>query len=1004
MIMPMRPGSLLRFLLLFGALQSAAAEEKPYFTTLGTRDGLPNSAVSAIVQDSKGFLWFGTQGGLIRYDGYGFKTYENAPFQENALSHNQVQTLFMEEHVLWIGTYGGLNRLDLRTDLFTVFRHDPKNESSLRGDLVVAVERDDQGRLWVGGSKGLDRLDEAAGTFVRYGQREGGGGIPEIMIRDIHLDGRGRLWVATSGDGLFLYRPETDDFRHFASNADDPAALPSPHIMSIAESPEGKLYFASWGGGISVLEEGGEPRFRTTILEDDRIYFVNAQEGARVYAGTWGGGLFVYDPAVDTVLRLRHADGMGSIPNDVVYSAFLDSNKVFWVGTNGGGLARTERSDVRYRMFIHDAEKPGSLSPGKVSAILEDRRGWLWVGVYAGGLNRLDRATGTFIHYRNDPKDPRSLPDDIINYLYEDSRGDLWVVTNGGLGRYDEASDSFTVYRHDPDDPDSLADSVVFTMRERPDGKLWIGTYTKGLDLLDPATGKFTHFPSDPENPASPQDSLVFALEYDRRGALWIGYNNGLDRYENGRFIRYRYDIRNREGISSNTVRNIFKDSRDRLWLGTVGGGLLRYDDEKDRFLHFTKQEGLPNNTVRSILEADDGSIWIGTATGIGIIDREGTFFRGYSVYNDLKDRDFHTGAWKSSDGFMYFGGQNTLYQLNPREELLDRPPPRLLISDLTVNGVRDGTGMSPAYLESLDLPFNRNNFSIYFSTVDFREPGRNLYSHKLEGFDKDWTTPSNLRSAGYTNLPGGSYVLRVRASDNDGHWNDEALALPVNVDSPPWMTFPAFLVYFLVITAFGYLAASQRGKKALRMKIVELTALKSALEEANVRLDGLSMQDGLTGIANRRRMDELLPRMAANCAREKEPLSLIMLDIDFFKGYNDKYGHLKGDETLKAVAQAMAQATERATDLVARYGGEEFVVVLPNTDADGARKVAERILLTVESLGIPNEASTVASCVTVSAGIAAAVPEPGQDCMELIDKADTALYAAKSAGRNRFA
>ncbi len=998
----MRPRFLLRFLLLLGALQSASAAERPFFTTLGTRDGLPNSAVAAIAQDSKGFLWFGTQGGLVRYDGYSFMTYENAPFQENGLTHNQVQTLFMEENVLWIGTYGGLNRLDLRTNSLTAFRHDPRNAAGLRSDLVVSVARDAKGRLLVGTSKGLDRLDEATGTFFHYGPRDGG--VPEIMIRDIHLDGTGRLWVATSGAGLFLHRPETDDFRQFSPDADDPAALPSPHIMSISESPEGKLYFGSWGGGISVLEETGEYRFKTLTLEDDRIYFVNAQDGSRVYAGTWGGGLFVYDAAVDRVERLRQADGTGSIPNDVVYSAFLDSNKVFWVGTNGGGLGRTERSDVRYRMYIHDPEKPESLSPGKVSAVLEDRRGRLWVGVYSGGLNRLDRASGTFIHYRHDPKNPRSLPNDIINYLYEDSRGSLWVVTNGGLGLYDEESDSFTVYRHDPGDPDSLADSVVYAVRESPDGRIWIGTYTKGLDLFDPATGKFAHFPPDSENPAFPQDSLVYALEYDHRGALWIGYNNGLDRYENGKFTRYRYDIRNRDGISSNTVRNIFRDSRDRLWLGTVGGGLMRYDHDTDRFHHFTKQEGLPNNTVRSILEADDGSLWIGTATGIGIIDREGIFFRGYSVYNDLKDRDFHTGAWKAADGYMYFGGQNTLYQLNPNEKLLDRPPPRLLISDLTVNGVREGVGKAPPYLESLSLPYNRNNFSITFSTVDFRETGRNLYSYKLEGFDKEWTTPSTVHTATYTNLPGGSYVLRVRASDNDGYWNDEALALPVRVASPPWMTLPAFLFYFLVITAFGYLVASQRGKTALRLKIVELTALKSALEQANVRLDNLSMQDGLTGIANRRRLDELLPRMAADCAREKKPLSLIMLDIDFFKGYNDKYGHLKGDETLKAAAQAMLQATERATDLVARYGGEEFVVALPNTDAEGARTVAERILRAVEALGIPNEASAASPSVTVSAGIASAVPEPGQDCAELIDRADTALYAAKSAGRNRFA
>ena len=1004
----MRSKVLLMPLLLCFFASGAFTEERPFFTTLGTREGLPNSAVAAIVQDGKGFLWFGTQGGLVRYDGYSYKIYENAPFQENGLSHNQVQTLFLDGDILWIGTYGGLNRLDLTTDRMTWYTYDPQSPTSLSGDLVISVERDVQGQLWVGTSKGLNRLDEKTGTFKRYMPEEGKlRSLPHELVRDIHKDKQGNLWIATSGGGLCRFVPETDDFERIPWNKDDPTALPSAFVMSIAEDADGGLWFGTWFGGLSRLADPAARRFETLRLEDDRIYFVKPMDAETIYIGSWGAGLFVYNRKTGDVSRYRHTDGPGSIPNDVVYSVLLDVNNVVWLGTNGGGVARSERRDLKYRMYMHDPDDPGSLPSGKMTSILEDRAGTLWVGVYNGGLNRLDPASGRFKHYRHDPKDPRSLGNDIVNFLFMDSKGDLWIGTNGGLSRYNRSTDDFETFRHDPADPDSIADTVVYSMEETPEGDLWVGTFTRGLDRYERATGRFIHFPADPLDDRSPQDSLVYALEYDAEGYLWLGYNVGLDRMKDGVFTRYRYDINNKQGISSNSIRNLYRDSRNRLWIGSVGGGLMRYVPEKDQFVHFTRQQGLPNNTVRSILESEDGDLWIGTSTGIGIIDKEGAFFRGYSVYNDLKDKDFHIGAWKAKDGSLYIGGMNTVYRLNPKDEQRTHRVPSMVVSDIRVNGkslqAAQSPVQNPSYVESLDLTYGQNNFSVIFATVDYREPGRNLYSYKLEGFDRDWSMPSAEHNATYTNIPGGQYILRVRAADNEGYWNDTALTLPIHMNSPPWLTWPAFIAYFLILVGVGYLFALIRNRGRLKNQIDELTRLKSELEEANKRLDGLSMMDGLTGIPNRRRLDHLLPLLCAQSKRERTPLSVLMIDIDFFKGFNDTYGHLQGDEALKSVAQSISASLERATDFSARYGGEEFIVVLPNTDREGAFKVAERQRIAVQELGLRNAASTVYPTVTVSIGVATAVPEQPEG-KDIVQEADEALYRAKSGGRNKVA
>ncbi|NLJ08983.1 MAG: diguanylate cyclase [Treponema sp.] len=999
----MRKNYIVEFALFLTFAVPLFALDRPFFTTLGMRDGLPNSSISAIVQDTRGFLWFGTQAGLVRYDGYSFKLYENEPFVENVLSHNQVQTLFLDRDLLWIGTYGGLNRLELSTNRITSYQYDSSKPDSLRDNLVVSIARDKTGRLWVGTAQGLDRFDEKTGTFIHYGSPQG---IPQVMIRDLHVDHQGRFWVATSGNGLFLYNDVTDSFTAIGADKTKEDGLPSPYVMSISEDPEGRLWFATWYGGISVLEDPVHFRFKTIRFTDDRLYFVNAQDPDLVYGGTWGGGLFIYSKSSGQIERMKTSDGTGSIPNDVAYSCFLDKNRVLWIGTNGGGIARSEPTEKRYKAYISNPENPRGLSPGKVTSILEDQQGRLWIGVYGSGLNVLDRSTGSFTHYRHDPKQKHSLPNDIVNALYQDSRGVLWVATNEGLARYKPEIDGFVSYLPEPENPLSISDTVIYALQEGPGYTLWVGTYTKGLDLLDIQSGTFTHFPPDEKDTRFPQNGLVYALGYDSAGNLWVGYNNGLDRYQGGQFIRYRYDRNNLQGISSNTIRHIYRDSQGTMWFGTVGGGLCRYDSEKDQFVHITKKDGIPHNTVRSIIEDNGGSLWIGTATGIGYIDKQGFAFRGFALFNELKDKEFHTGSYRTRDGHLFFGGQNTLYEINPDMVVKAKTPPELLISDISINGKSlwaDYNYPTPPYIKSLKLPYDQNNVSFSFAASDFQEPNRNMFSYKLEGFDRDWSIPSSDHGAFYTNLPGGSYILKVRVANSEGVWNDHALSFPITVASPPWLSIWAFLFYGFVILTIGYAIALLRGRKKLEQQVQELQRLKQELEAANSRLDALSMKDGLTGISNRRHLDELMPRILAESSRDRAPLSVLMLDIDCFKNYNDHYGHLKGDEVLKTIAQVLSEQANRATDFVARYGGEEFIILLPHTDAAGAEKIAEGILTRIRDLQIPHEASFVIPILTASIGGCTTIPEPGQDPANLVEQADKALYQAKAAGRNCY-
>ena len=973
--------------------------EEGLFSSLSTRDGMSNSSVSGIVQDRMGFIWFGTQGGLDRYDGYSFKVFENRPFDATSLSNNQVQTLYLDGDVLWVGTYGGLNRLDLATERFSVFRNDPQKSDSLSNNTVVCITRDARGSLWVGTLEGLNRLDEKTGSFTRYTAHPGDpSSLQSGIIRALKVDSRGRLWIGTSGGGLSEYLYDTGDFRTYRSVPGNPASLLTDYVMSIDSDSEGQLWLGTWYGGVSRFEPetGLFENYRTA---DERVYVVSAAEPGVILAGTWGGGLFEFDRGSKRFYRYRAGNEPGALSHDVVYSILRDGSGELWFGTNGGGVDKLGQARRSYRAITAD-DSGNTLPRGKIYSVQVDASGDLWVGVYNAGLARRDAKTGRWRRYRHDPGNPRSLPNDIVDFAYLDSRGTLWFGTNDGLARYNPGTDDFTVTRPDGK-PDGLSSEVLYAMQE-DEGGYWIGTFHSGLDYLDRVTGRFRHFAHDPAKSDSLSDNLVFVLQRDSRGRLWVGTNHGLNRLEGGGFVHYYYDPAKTSGISSDSIRTMYSDSRGQLWIGTAGGGLLRYESETDSFVTYSKKDGLPSNSIVRILEDRDGNLWIATQLGLVLYDRASGIFRSLTVYNDLRNREFFSGALAAPDGSLYFGALDTLYRFDSGGYDYNTHRPPVVLTDVSINNAPARMPTAASRLDRLELPYGRTTVTFDFAALDFREPGQNRYAYRLEGFDSGWIQAGTRHSATYTNLHGGNYVFRVRASNNDGLWNEEGLRLPVHVAWSPWNNpLSLGIALLLLVAATAFISLRSQRLLLARMRAEDAT-LRSRLQGAEEKLELLSVMDPLTRLPNRRRLDDTLESTFARAAREKEPIAALMVDLDFFKAYNDRYGRQAGDDCLRRVAGCLTASLERATDLVTRYGGEEFLILLPNTDREGALTVAEKARAAVEGLGITNGASRVAPVLTVSVGCAAMTPEPGQAGSMLVSAADRALYEAKERGRNR--
>jgi diguanylate cyclase (GGDEF)-like protein len=1003
--------------ILGATLLPATAQPKPVrFTNIGLRDGLANASVSSMVQDAAGFIWIGTQGGLHRWDGHSFQLYENEPFIPNSLPHNLIQTMFMDPdgHTIWIGTYGGLTRFDTMTQKFQSWSKNPDDPASLPHNVVVAIAKDADGRLWVGTLDGLCRMD--GDSFIHYrADPDNPQAIGTNVIRALFLDSRAILWIGTSGGGLQQYRQEHDDFRRLTADrktvAADGSAIPDGHslgsdyVMSISEAADGNLWLGQWFFGVSRYDPE-QDLLEHFPLADERVYFVNATEQGRIYAGTWGGGLFELILADGSIRRHVRGERMWTLPHDTVYSCLVDQRGEVWIGTNGGGFSHLHRESDWYTVYEHDPTDPGSRAPGKTLSVLLDRQDRLWVGTYNGGLSRLDPGTSDFKHFRHSRNDPQTIPNDIVTKLYEDSNGTIWAMTNGGIAWFDENSAVFRRIVKDAARADSLPDNIVYDMIEEPGtGNFWIAMYTGGLAYWDRTQDSFTQYLSSGIDRNSLSDNLVYALAYDHQDRLWIATNAGLNRYEgNGRFQRYFPDPDDPSSLPSGIIRDLAVDDDGVLWIATNGGGVARYLPDSDSFRHWTKRHGLPSNVVVAIVHGPNGTVWVSTATGLGIYDPVTDLFRPFSSQGELRYGEFGTGRYRSSSGHLYFGALNTLYRINPTTLDSSIPAPPVRITGISILNVPLDTNVSPWFIEDIELAWNRSSISFTFSALDYSDPGRNQYAYQLEGFDADWISSGSRAYANYTNLPSGrEYLFRVRASSQGGVWNQAGTVIRLRINPAPWLTWWAFALYLLVLAGLVWTVTVFRSRFLLRGKVSELTRLKGELEEANARLGILADHDGLTGLLNRRSLERELERRFEAAASLGEPVSALMIDIDRFKNFNDHYGHQMGDECLIQVAQTIAGTLERSQDSVTRYGGEEFLVLLPATDLRGARNVAERIIRAIQALAIPHAASDVAMIVTVSIGAGTLIPGPQHLPGSIVEMADSMLYRAKQAGRNRI-
>jgi ligand-binding sensor domain-containing protein/signal transduction histidine kinase len=865
---------------------SASIPERITFQNILENKDITLGEVTAFLQDSQGFIWFGGSNSLIRYDGYEFRPIEiwsDDPKINRLVPITSVQHLYEDtQHNIWIAARGGVLKFDPIKESVIKITDTPKQSPKISDSTIRRIFQLPSGEILGCGFVGLFVIDPKTETYTTIvPDSKKSQWLQSRRVNTGYVDPSGIVWLGTEV-GLERLDWSTKTFRLYSLDSLHPDAISGNRVSDIVPAGDQKFWLATSNGLVS-FDIGADQRTRYTHSPADSssiggndIWDLHLDTNGVLWIASDGGGLSTFNPADQRFVNHRHEPGrVGSINTNQVRAIFQDANGDMWAGNYPTGINFFDRTSAAIQSYTRDVSDPNSLSYNAVQSLLEDEQGNLWVGTDGGGLNYFDRTTGKFTHYTSDSNNPESLNGNAILTLTKDSEGLIWVGTwDGGVASFNAETMKFTRYPFDSQrnsvESVSLSPRLngasVWSIKEDRYGYLWIGTHNGGLSKFDRNTSQFTNYGGALGPPMGLSSLLVWTTLEDSAGQFWVGTNNGLslmDR-EQQTFKTYNVDARTPNSLSNSAAHTLYEDSKKRLWVGT-DAGLNLFDPETNSFMVYDKATGFTDEIVRTIVEDADGILWLSTDNGFSSFHPETLEINNYSRINGRLIGGFATHAGiVSHKGEIIFGGNNGLRIINPKELSKNRRPPPIVLTDFKVFadsvevGAEDGILKRSINLtQELALDYKTSMIAFSFSALNYRDSVKNRYAYRLEGFDPEWLDVGDQRTAKYTNLKPGKYVFRVKGSNNDGVWNEEGKTITIIQLTPPWQSWWAYTLYAL--TALGVLVLvlnHQRRKRKevenhnrlLEMKVAERTAEVTA-RTAEVLEKSKNIQIMLTNI-----------------------------------------------------------------------------------------------------------------------------------------------------------
>lgn len=818
---------------------------------------LTQQTVGQIFQDSRGAMWFLTQEGLNKYNGYTLESFRHSPNNTSSISTNSVTRLAEDlDGNLWISTFGGgLNKFSPIENKFTaLYTSNEENTSPVSNDIST-VFRDREGLLWLGYDGAFSTFNPRTGKFQHF--ISGSENLPFLgLVNRFDQSSDGTLWAATQG-GLLEINPITNRVSAHKHDEFNPASIVSNDIISVVVDRNDNVWAISRSMGVSFFDtkQNTITNFlndtsNTTSLSSNQVYDAFEDASGRMWMGTYEGlNLFVED----TKQFVRFTRQNTSLPSDRISSIFQSREGKFWIGTFSGLATGTPN------LFTKVDSVSSHLSSNSVNAFTQTDDGSLWVGT-DDGLNRLRPGSQTF-EWINESTFPAISRPDVMSLLAHEHT--LWIGTyNGGLNKLDIRNNKNTVYVHDNSDSTSIGANGITSILRTAEGEVLVGTFGGGISIYQNEKNKFISLTNVPGDPTSLSNDNVIALFQDSLGLIWVGTEKGLNKFDlsTGTFESFFSNSAIANSISSDMVWAFFEDDKQRLWLGSRGGSLNRWDahDRKislGNFHNYSEIISLPSSDIYGIKGDTSGNLWLSHNRGISKFNPTTLETHQYGLRDGLQGTEFNMGAsFQTEKGTIYFGG-NQGFNLIPANGVEERIiAPIISISDIKIMNERKVFSVPYYELEELNLDYEDKMLSVEFFAADYSNTELLQYAYKLEGINPDWVISPEARTASFTTLPPGKYILKLAAASPDGVWNWNGRSLPIVVSPPPWLSIYAYVGYTLLFLLTVIFVVKRQRKLA----VISLQRQRDLEQKVQERTTDLQEARLAAETANRSKSDFL--------------------------------------------------------------------------------------------------------------------------------------------------
>ncbi|TAH22210.1 MAG: hypothetical protein EAZ08_01775 [Cytophagales bacterium] len=862
---------------LFFTLCYAYAQELKFWH-LTVREGLTNNAVNCFLQDSKGFMWIGTDDGLNRYDGYGFKTYRHEAKKKYSIENSYINALHEDQNKnIWIATNGGgLYKYDRKYDRFLRI-------SEITQENIYAFLEDTKNQLWVAAGNLLFRKEIKSNEFIPYPQF-----TDKNLSSMIRID-ENRLLIATNGAGFYILDTQTGRTQQFF-HQENQNSLCNNQIVSVYKDINRHIWIGTEDGldrfdiEKQVFEHLGVGKDSTRSLLAKSVRSINGR-GNELFFATENGGLSVYHLKTANLTHYLPDESKPTSLSDVtVRSVYIDRQQRLWAGTFSGGVNINDPHQEKF-------SKPSiPLKNKTVNAILKDSKNRLWIGT-EGGLTVEEN--GEIVYYTHDPKQANSLANNPVLSIFEDNRNRIWVATwAGGLSIFDEEKKQFTNFTVDPTKPDKLTSPNIIDIHQSTQTQQMLAVSVHGglYVLTDEKEQKFENYKHNPEDNTSITYGCRVIYE-DSKKNIWVGTINGLNRFDilAKKFTRYLHNKQDSNSISSNMIYSILEDSKGQLWIGT-SQGLNKMINEKT-FANYTTSDGLPSNSVNSISEDGHGNLWLGTNGGISKFNIQAETFRNYDEGDGLQSKQFKVNSnFKDKNGQLFLGGVKGFNTFHPDSVRDNTFLPNTIITDLKIFNKSVQIGDEDSLLKQdisqtkeIMLNYQQTVFSFDFVALNLTQSEKNKYAYMMEGFEKNWNYVGSQRTAIYTNLDAGTYTFKVKASNNDGIWNEESTSLKIIILPPWWETWWFRLIATSLFLSGGvlfYFVRVNAIKKQNRRLEEQVKQRTQQLESANYEIKSKNEALQTSEEELRQNMEELETNQAL-LKEQKQTIETAFLELN---------------------------------------------------------------------------------------------------------------------------